>query len=313
MSSVLPRLLALTRYLIGFTVLLALIAIVLASAWSSVRDEPDRCSESKWVHPHDVVGVDELARCAAGGSVSAQIRYGGELFRNGRQEEAETWFEAAVASVGTKHKGGVATNIASSLDPGLKAAGRDDTRAAERWYRRAFELGSFTGAVQLGLLLRRVGDPNEADHWFEQAVERSGGYAASLIAVNLSGRRNRPQSADEAALSARWLRRGAELGDKTSMSTYAKALSAGVGVERSETEAFRWYEAAAQHPRASVWDPLRLAELHVDGKGTSPNREAALAALTAAKGKTLDDGDTTTPDRIKRLERRLNAAEADRR
>lgn len=126
----------------------------------------------------------------------------------------------------------------------------------------------------------------------------------------MNGRGDRPQSTDEAVLSAPWLRRGAELGDQISMSHYAKALRTGTGVERSEAEAFRWFKAAAQHPRAHAEDLLTLAELHLDGRGTPPSQEAALVALTVAKGKKLDDSDTTTPDRIKRLERRLNAAGA---
>ena len=98
------------------------------------------------------------------------------------------------------------------------------------------------------------------------------------------------------------------------MSYYADALRTGTGVERSETEAFRWYEAAARHPLAHAWDLLTLAELHADGIGTSPDRAAAITALNAAKDKPLmDDSDTRTPDGIKLLERRLNAAEAAKR
>ena len=294
---------------LGLTTVAILILVGLSLLLPSGRDEQDpqdRCS--KWNRPHDM-GLDEVARCAASGSVPAQVEYGKELHRAGRQEEAETWFEAAVAGSDTKYgKGNIAKNIASGFNPEPASTGRDDVRAAERWYRRSFDLGSNMAAVELGLMLRRVGDPNEADRWFEQAVERSGGNAAYDIAINLNARRNRLQGTDEAALAARWLRRGAELGDKESMSYYAKALHTGTGVKRSETEAFRWYEAAAQHPRAHAWDLLTLAELHADGRGTPPNQAAAIAALSAAKGKKLDDSDTTTPGKIKLLERRLNAA-----
>ena len=258
------------------------------------------------------MSVDEIARRAASGSIPAQVRYGEELFRAGRQEEAEAWFEAAVAGSDSASKSDVAKNIASRLRPGSASKERDDIRAAERWYSRSFDLGSNMAAVQLGLLLWQVGDPDEADRWFERAVERDSGMAY-WIAINLDGRRDGPRSGAEAALRARWLRRGAERGDLTSMGVYAEALRTGMGVERSETEAFRWYEAAARHPRASVYDLLTLAELYADGVGTPPDRTAAAAALDAAKGESLDSSDTTLLDRMKSLERRLNADGATKR
>ena len=252
------------------------------------------------------MSMDEIARRAANGSIPAQVKYGEELFRAGRQEEAEAWFEAAVAGSDSASKSGVAQAIASRLHPGSVSKGGDDIRAAERWYRRSFDLGSDRAAVWLGLLLWQVGDPDEADRWFERAVERNS-EMAYWIAINLDGRRDGPRSGAEAALRARWLRRGAELGDKISMRVYAEALRTGMGVERSETEAFRWYEAAARHPRASVYDLLTLAELYADGVGTPPDRTAAAVALDAAKGKSLDSSDTILLGRIKSLERRLNA------
>ena len=94
------------------------------------------------------------------------------------------------------------------------------------------------------------------------------------------------------------------------MSDYAHALKNGIGVERSEAEAFRWYEAAAQHPQADVWDLLTLTELYADGVGTPADRAAAVTALNSAKGKPIDDSDYTNPERMKLLERRLDAGEA---
>lgn len=306
-SSVLSRFQVSARYLVGWTALLALIATIVV-----VSGEQDRCS-GEW-RQFRYMGVDQVARCAASGFVRAQVDYGERLFRAGRQEEAETWFEAAVAGSGSeREKSNVAFVIARDLYPEQAPAGRDNIRAAERWYQRAFNLGSDRAAVDLGLLLRRIGEPDEADHWFEQAVERSGGRAAVDIAINLRGLPNWFQPADQAAVRARWLRRGAELGDGESMGFYAEALRNGMGVERSETEAFRWYEAAAQHPQASVWDLFSLAEVHADGVGTPPDRAAAMAALNAAKGKPLDSSDTVMSGKIKSLEQRLNADGATKR
>ena len=289
---------------------LALLALTLVRWGGGGEQEQDRCSQ--WVRPRNM-DADELARRAASGSVPAQVAYGRELFRTGRQEEAETWFETAVAGSNERERGDVARTIAGGLRSEPAPTGQDDIRAVERWYRRAFDLGSDRAAVQLGFRLRRSGDPDEADRWFERAVERSGGHAAVDIAINGRGCRVRTQFADDAVLCARWLRHGAELGDQDSMSYYAEALRNGIGVERNETEAFRWYEAAARHPRASVYDLLTLTGLYADGVGTPPDRAAAIAALNAAKGKPLDDSDTRAPDKIKHLERRLNADGADKR
>lgn len=144
MSSVLPRLLALARYLFGFTALLALTAIVLVSALSSTHDGRDRCSE--WVRPRDM-DPDEVARCAASGFEPAQIEYGQELYFGGRREEAETWFEAAVA--GRNNQGRTARAIAMLLEWNRALPEPGEVHAAERWYRRSFELGSDMAAVQL--------------------------------------------------------------------------------------------------------------------------------------------------------------------
>ena len=200
----------------------------------------------------------QLACCAVSGSVPAQIKCGTELFRVGRREEAETWFDAAVVGGSAQYRSGdIERVIASNLKPGLKARQRNDrVHAAERWYRRSFELGSDVAAVFLGLLLRQVGARNEADQWIERAVERSEGHAAYDLDTILRGRRMTRLSLDEAAFSARWLRRGAELGNKPSMTTYA--------------EAFRWYEVAAHHPQAHAADLIVLAVLHANGLGTPP-------------------------------------------
>ena len=204
---------------------LTLLALILVRWGGGSEQEQDRCSQ--WGLS---LNMDELARCAATGSASGQIRYGRELFRAGRQEEAETLFETAFAGSGSeREKGSVAHTIAGRLDPGPASARRENVRMAERWYRRAYNLGSNRAAVDLGLMLLRNGEPNEADRWFEQAVERSGGSAAIDIAINLHVRPDRPQFTDEAVMRAHWLRRGAELGDVTSMSYYAEALRDGEG------------------------------------------------------------------------------------
>ena len=297
-SPALSRLQVLARHLVGWTALLALVAIGVVSIESSVSSWQNRCSE--WSQLREM-GMDQVAGCAAGGSWEAQVVYGGKLFRTGRQEEAETWFEAAVAGSSEAEKSSIAHTIAQNLEPEQARAGQDDVRAAERWYHRSFDLGQDMAAVRLGLLLRRIGDLDEADRWFEQAVERNG-EMAYYVAINLGDRRDEPQSGNEPTLRARWLRRGAELGNHTSMSSYAHALRNGIGVERSDTEAFRWYKAAAQHPRASVWDLLTLTELYADGVGTPADRAAAVTALNSAKGKPLDDSDYTNSERMKLLE-----------
>lgn len=285
-------------------VLLLIVEGLTPVRWSGPRMS-DRCDEGR--RPR--MSIDEMARCAATGSVRSQITYGEELFRAGQRTEAETWFEAAVAGSGSAFaKGETANSVAMRLDRDWAKPGPGEVDAAERWYRRAFELGSDRAAVLLGLRLKRNSDQEGAELWFGQAVERSGGQMATMIASNLTGRSDRPQTADEAIRRVRWLQRGAELGNLGSMSYYAEALTTGRGVERSETEAFRWYEAAAQHPHAGAWDLIKLAELHADGKGTPPDLAAAAAVLSAAKGAKRDSSDTLSLERIKSLEKRLAAA-----
>lgn len=155
--------------------------------------------------------------------------------------------------------------------------------------------------------LQQLGDQQRADLWFERSVERSGGRTATLIASNLTGRGDRPQTVQEAERRVYWLRRGVELGDHSSMVYYAEALSTGRGVEQNEIEAFRWYETAARHPHANAWDWIEIAELQADGRGTQPNLVATANALSAAKSFKRDSSDTVVSERIRVLEQRLVA------
>ena len=287
----------------ALVLVLSLAAICISTAISRLGGQ-DRCNE--WVPPRSM-WLDEVARCAAKGSIPAQLHYGLELFQAGQRDEAGIWFEAAIASSKSAFgKGEIAKSIASSLETSTPI-GPGKVAPSERWYQRAFDLGSDTAAVLLGVRLQQLGDQQRADFWFDRSVERSAGRTATLIASNLTGRGDRPQTVQEADRRAYWLRRGAELGDHSSMVYYAEALSTGSGVEQNETEAFRGYEVAARHPQANAWDWIKLAELYADGKGTQPNLAAAAGALSSAKSFKRDSSDTVVSERIRVLEQRLVA------
>lgn len=242
------------------------------------------------------MGLGEMARCAAGGRLMAQVEYGHMLIRDGQLVEAETWFETAVA----RHGSSAADVIASRFVP--EHRGSDNVQAAEHWYRRGHKLGSDWAAVHLGLLFRKRGNAVEAGHWFERAVERDGGRAATRIAYNINRSQAKNHAEQDAIVRVQWFRRAAALGDQSGMRYLAEALSAGNGVAQDEAEAFRWYEAAARHPEADGYDLFTLAKLHVNGKGTPRNPATAIPVLRAAKEKKFDDSDTRTLREITALE-----------
>lgn len=84
-------------------------------------------------------------------------------------------------------------------------------------------------------------------------------------------------------------------------------LSEGTGVAKNPAEAFRWRLKAANHAKADGYDLLALARVYDQGFGTPRDPEKALAALRIAKGKRIDDSDTTTSEEMQKFEARLVA------
>lgn len=154
----------------------------------------DPCDKS-WLWGWDQ--LDDLRACAEEGHRDAQLRYGKLLALSGRAAESDSWLNRAIAGRGGK--GAMAVAQAFSGYDG-------NQQIAESWYRRAYELGEWEAARELGLLLHSEGKRDEANRWFEQAVDRGGDWAANSIAFSL-----RHQQEDVAA-GAAWYKRAAENG-----------------------------------------------------------------------------------------------------
>ncbi len=265
------------------------LTILLSTSFLLASCTGDGCGDSyRWALDRSA----DLHRCAEKGHVRAQMRYGMLLAVSGRDAEGETWLRRVSEPDGRVR----AMEIARALD----RLGGNRT-AAERWYRRAHDHGGWEPALELGLNRHANGDRAAAERWFERAVERGGGWAAGTIALRLT------HSKDHAAGTA-WYRRAASMGERSAMTAYAHALSAGKGIAKDEEEAFRWYRRAAMHPQADGYDLLKLATLHDEGVGTPRDPGAALAAVRLARHKRIDDSDTINPGRMAEMEARLSAA-----
>jgi len=121
---------------------------------------------------------------------------------------------------------------ANQLGSRLDAAG--DYRRAERWYRRAAELGLTEAAYNLGSMLIDQDRLPEAADWLIQAAKR--GHVAAMFNLGVVF-----MHADELAECETWWRRAAEAGDDDAQSNLGKLLADQGQLE----EGLRWTRQAA--------------------------------------------------------------------
>jgi TPR repeat protein len=259
----------------------------------------ESCDDS-WLWRQD--RINDVRQCAKDGHRQSQLQYGKLLALSGQSTESAVWLERAIKGKGADGS----FQVAKAFDGAF-----GDQRLAEEWYRKALGQGSWEAAKELGLKRHQDGNPAEAQRLFERAVDLGGGWAANSIGFRLEHQREDP------AAAVTWYRRGAQLGDVSSMRDYARVLKNGTGVKVDLAEAFRWARRTAEHEKADGYDLFNLAKMYDEGVGTPRNPEAALATLRLAKSKRVDDSDSRTPKKIEsmqlRLERQLDASTAQRR
>lgn len=239
-------------------------------------------------------GDEGLRACADAGYWPAQVRHGSYLNRTGKPAEAAVWFERAVGIGG----GWAAVQVAHAYTPSFEFKG--NPRAAVRWHLRALALGEWRSAAELGREHLAQGRPAEAEQWFERAVAVGGGRAAAGIAYGIKQWNRDPPA------STSWYHRAATLGEKAGMVGYAEAFANGIGLKRNDADAFRWFKAAASHPKADGYDLFKLAQLYDQGSGTARDPSKALIMIRAARSRYVDDSDLRTRDEMEKMEARLS-------
>ncbi len=180
-----------------------------------------------------------------------------------------------------------------------------DEREAARWSLRAAEQGLLDAALDMGeryAVGRGVmANPPESQRWFDKAAEIDPDAAAvrrKAVATAEATRRNAEKAEAErkaveeaearadAADPARPLRRRAEAGDAFAIFELAKRLDDGIGLERNQAEAVRWWKALAERDNVDTADGERRQEawgrygMHLlEGTGISRDVAAAVPWL----------------------------------
>jgi TPR repeat protein len=154
--------------------------------------------------------------------------------------------------------------LADALTQG--AASEKNVAEATRWYRRAFELGSTTGAFNLGCTLQNLGRHTEAVRWFRKALD-AGDLSAlvPLAQAELHGVGTRRDVAAAMKKLTQIAKGGAffcQFDREQAMLTLSETLRLGLLVPRDYAGALVWLRRAAELGSAAARG--LLADLQVE-------------------------------------------------
>jgi uncharacterized protein len=243
------------------------------------------------VHADLGLAAHHYENAAQKGVRAAQFRYGFMLF-NGigvppNKLEGETWLRRA-ALAGECEAAAMVGEIYARGDDNLPP----NYAEAALWLRIAAETGHRTSARALGLLyLTGAGagaiprDADEAAKWLKIAAEKGDSVAQSDLAVLLLRRQTNPRITEPAPVHE-WFEKAAESGDAIGAYNFAVCLAEGIGVERDDACAARWFKRAAENV---VNAQYRYGRLLAEGRGVPQNFEEARYWLQEAANKNMPE------------------------
>lgn len=151
-----------------------------------------------------------------------------------------------------------------------------DPDKAVYWYRKAADHGNTDAFVQMGkLYFSKLDDDRAARYFWEGATA---GNATAQQHLGMFCKNGWGVQSPEPALAVEWFKKSAENGCALGMVSYAEMLFQGIGVERNDWEAVKWFEKASQLKveHASVL----LAYMKELGRGTPRDLQGAIAIYT---------------------------------
>lgn len=154
-----------------------------------------------------------------------------------------------------------------------------DLGEAEKWYRKAAELGHPGAQFSLGIIYDYK-DGVEAVKWLRKAAEQGHDMAQLYLGVHY----NRGSGvAKDNAEGARWVRKAAEQGNARAMSVLSGHYYLGSGVPKDDAEGARWEKLAAESGDVSA--QIEYANHLMRGYFMPKNQvEAVKWLLRAAEG-----------------------------
>jgi len=246
------------------------------------------------------LGLHFLQQAAQGGVAEAQYRLGLRLAEGSgpshdrekdREQAVQCWQKAAQAghvaaasALGAALLGGQGTprNAAAAVPWLQQAAQAGDAKAqwnlgglfvsgsgglahdmaqALAWCHKAAEQGFVPAQATLGLLYERLGQPQQALHYLEQAARAGDAEARYNLACLYRAGRGLPKDLEQAFA---WLCLAAEQGVLSAQSKLGVAYGAGEGVAADPIEAHRWLLIAAQRGDALAQSNLAFSRDQLD-------------------------------------------------
>ncbi len=146
-----------------------------------------------------------------------------------------------------------------------------DLRKAFEFYMKAAELGDVEGEFQVAVAYSygngvRKNKKREV-LWLRKAATQGHPGASSVLASIFADK-------DDIAEAAKWYRKAAESGNGDAQYQLARLYEQGVGVPKSDREAFFWYLKAAEQDNVQAYVPV--ADRYREGRGVAQNGMEAL-------------------------------------
>lgn len=158
-------------------------------------------------------------------------------------------------------------NLADAADNLGKVYARDkyvaiDNKKAFYWYQKAAQLGNSSSQLSTCLLYKKgLGVEKNVNKALEYCrLSAQNGYLDAQVVTGLLLRGNVEDIKPNYEESFFWLKKAADRGDTGAYFLVGVAYQAGVGVERSNIQARKWFELAAKHGDNAAQN--RLNQMH---------------------------------------------------
>lgn len=194
------------------------------------------------------------------------------------QKQQKRVGEISMITVGDFSVVTMKVNLGTMYDKGQGVT--QDYVEAEKWYRKAAELGN--AEAQLTLSMRLVGK-TESNYWLRKAAEQGNVHAQILLGLRYEFRTSAPPDYAEAL---KWFRKGAEQGDSETQFRLGVMYYVGHGVPQDNTEAMKWFCKAAEQGQASAQHALGVMYYNSEGVPQNLVKAHVWLNLAGARGYT---------------------------
>ncbi len=160
-----------------------------------------------------------------------------QIWPEAKKRQYKQALDAYQAAVSDQARAADAGNTSAMVNLGVLLRKQGQHDQAEQWYRKAADGGNTAGMYHLGAVLAEQGEEDQAEQWYRQAAD--GGNVAAM--VNLGAVLRKQGQQDQAE---QWYRKAAGAGNTDAMINLAVLLA-----EKDADEAVQWFRKAADAGR----------------------------------------------------------------